>query len=653
MAAATTSAATAATEKWTFTGPDGGAVLAVAVVQFAPNVVYASNAAGAVFRSLDFAATWRLAGQPPVGPPNAPTNLLLVDSQDADTLYALAPGGRMFGSDDGGLTWTARFVGWFPTAAAVSLTAGNVVFAGGADQPGTSGTVLRSADGGRNWVRIDANQVHTPVVALAVQPDAPAVLYAGGDGGLFKTTDGGAHWFESDAGFGAGGGPRVLVIDPSHPTTLYAAPTRIGSGRNVLKSVDGGATWAAPEDGSTPLLEAVSALEIGPTGTVFAAVGSSLFRSADGGRSWQVERTVPAGHSLTSLSAGHVIGAGDVYAADDAVGVAKSVDDGRGWSEVVEGLGAPAVRVAAHPLQGGLVYGVTGSVIGGGPPELWKSTDAGATWTLKPPASPDFALRSSLVVGPTAALFGKLGPLLERSADDGANWSEVASSATIGGLMIDVAFDAARHRTAYVLDWNPRDVCTDRSGRSFECSGYRVFKSTTDGRSWQPLAILRRSQSSGRLIADPVTSGTLYAIAGDLEKSVDGGATFHRLGGFPGSPIDVAVDPRSPRTLYVATSLPARPLFKSVDGGASWRVSSQGLPRGPAIRLTLSPARPATVYALTDRGIYVSDDGGGSWAPLTNGLRLLVPNDLSLDAADPDRLYAATAGGLFTLVRQR
>ena len=70
--------------------------------------------------------------------------------------------------------------------------------------------------------------------ALAIDPSAPATLYAGTDSGVFKSTNAGGNWTAINTGL-TNTCVLALVIDPSAPATLYA-----GTLGGVFKSTDGG-----------------------------------------------------------------------------------------------------------------------------------------------------------------------------------------------------------------------------------------------------------------------------------------------------------------------------------------------------------------------------------------------------------------------------
>jgi photosystem II stability/assembly factor-like uncharacterized protein len=105
-----------------------------------------------------------------------------------------------------------------------------------------------------------------------------------------------------------------------------------------------------------------------------------------------------------------------------------------------------------------------------------------------------------------------------------------------------------------------------------------------------------------------LTSGTLWA-SNNVWKS---------LGPDGGGPSFLAVDPQSSRTVYALT--PAG-IFKSQDGGGSWRATSAA-GFGRVSLLVLDPLVSGTLYAGTNSaGIFKSADGGASWKTVNSGLK--------------------------------
>jgi photosystem II stability/assembly factor-like uncharacterized protein len=117
----------------------------------------------------------------------------------------------------------------------------------------------------------------------------------------------------------------------------------------------------------------------------------------------------------------------------------------------------------------------------------------------------------------------------------------------------------------------------------------------------------------------------MYLLAEDgaldvLYKSLDGGSSWRPMDSsfIPTDDFSLALatHPRSPRTLYVALS---HAVYKSTDGGASWTATGAGL-QGFVQTLLVPPGRPGAVLAGTSEGLFLSPDGGATWIRQAPGL---------------------------------
>ena len=208
-------------------------------------------------------------------------------------------------------------------------------------------------------------------------------------------------------------------------------------------------------------------------------------------------------------------------------------------------------------------------------------------------------------------------------------------------------------------------------------TGDGVYKSTDGGKSWTHLG-LRDSQQIPQIVVDPRDPNRLFvAVLGHpyganeergIFRSTDGGQTFQKIlykdSNTGGS--DLAMDPSDPNILYAAMwesrqgpwengawSGTGGGLFKSTDGGATWR---QLKPTGDEgviqANIAIAPGDPRRIYAsiatAQGTGIHRSDDGGESWSRATTDPRpaaRIGGGDLSVPTVDPknaDIVYTAS-----------
>jgi len=202
--------------------------------------------------------------------------------------------------------------------------------------------------------------------------------------------------------------------------------------------------------------------------------------------------------------------------------------------------------------------------------------------------------------------------------------------------------------------------------------GDGVYKSTDGGQSWKHMG-LSDSQHIGRILVDPRDSdvvfvaaeGPLWCEGGDrgLFKTTDGGRTWKAVLQISDDTgvTDIAFDPRNPDVLYAAAYQrrrhvglligggPESGIYKTSDGGRTWKKLSNGLPAVDIgrIALAVSPQNPDIVYALVyaageEGGFFRSADRGETWT-LQSNYKVLDPQYYGEIYADPhqfDRIYA-------------
>jgi hypothetical protein len=242
------------------------------------------------------------------------------------------------------------------------------------------------------WIERGPGNVGGRTRALVIDANDPSgnTLFAGSvGGGIWKSEDAGNNWsaLTDDA-------PRLSVTSiaqaPSNPDVLYAGTgegfpngdAAIGDG--ILKSVDGGLTWSVlpSTSGGTDFLF-VNRVIVSDADehVVLAATRSGIWRSADGGGSWNQVLAPDSFWGFYQILAepGNFA---TQYAVGDGRGVWKSVDSGLNWTSANDGLleaGSGArIELDISPADPARLYALVESAEGADP--TYVSTDRAATW---------------------------------------------------------------------------------------------------------------------------------------------------------------------------------------------------------------------------------------------------------------------------------
>ncbi len=376
----------------------------------------------------------------------------------------------------------------------------------------------------------------------------------------------------------------------------------------------------------------------------FAATNAGVFRSRDGGRSWE-----PSGDLLNSFAA-QSIAFSPFFATDRTLfagsadgGTYRSVDAGDSWSFLARlGRGSGVVALAAASTSDKGITLVAGTLADG----VFSSTDGGAEWKTHNSGLPDLSvidLALSPAFGRDQTAFVATEEGLQLTTDCGRSWRQV--SASRGGDSIQcvkISPEFASDRTVL--------MGTEEQG---------VLRSSDGGTSWSPLNSGLPDSCINALALSPEfgRDRTMVAATGQsIAISADGGESWRLVAAEPEVILALGIGSPAPASRdsgqVILAGLVAGGILRSADGGKSWEKANQGLAASYLVDLALSPGfeTDGTLFAwgLSD-GVLRSEDGGRSWQPSSSGIEGLTVATLVLSPAFAidGGLYAATSLGIF------
>jgi hypothetical protein len=669
--------------RWRPIGPNrAGRVSAVAGVPGDPTVYYIGTPDGGLWKTTDAGTTWK----PIFDAVHVPSiGAVAVSPSDAHVVY-VGTGHNLIGqgvyrSADAGATWRAAGLAdtKYITALVVDPGDSNVVLAGVGsggnfgsmvfynNGPSAARGVYRTTNGGGTWTHVLTVDPGSGVVDLVRDPNDARRLYVsfsgGGAGGgrgrgsaaaggtpaagtasgpeVFQSVDGGATWTRlAGQGWPSGAGGVNLAVAPgaSGPRLFALIGGRGGGG--LYRSDDGGGHWAL---GTNRLASASGHVYADPHNPdVVYTMGTSMYRSTDGGRTLAAFKGAPGGDDNRSLwidptnplrmiigadqgptitvnggvtwTAWYVVQNGEhyfvttddqfpywLYAAQQdsgTVAIKSRSDYGairpNDWYPV---SGYEQGHIFADPFNPRYVYSH-----GGGHTVLRFDRETGQVGPIYIPRDQDrFGPRPGMALSPKDPhrLFVGAQYVLETD-DRGLTWKTISPDLTGGnGTIVAVAP-------------SPLDA-----GLLWVASSTGLIHVTRDGgQSWKDVSPTDTASNSTMALwsmeASGHDAGVAYAAAIDLS------------------------DQHGPR------------LFRTTDFGEHWQSIVTGLPADvPARVVREDPERPSLLYAGTQAGAWVSFDRGDHWQSLQVNLPTVAVNDLAVHGAD---LVAATWGrGLWIL----
>jgi len=545
------------------------------------------------------------------------------------------------------------------------------------------------------------------VFDLVASPNSANVFYAIGNGGVYKTLNGGVTWNQANAGINR----RVFSIEHSQtaPNRLYAA-----GNRKLFFSNDGAATWQdrTPPAGVFPSSEFIASMDVSTVfpGRVYVGLTNGVvLRSDDAGNTWLATSPVPSPVAFQprtlvtdpALADGLLLSTEDNnFGGDNRL--YRSTDAGTTWVEIPCPANCPWEFGALQDMEYANAPGKLWAINFNG---VFRSLDNGNTWT--PTGTFPVAGGSDLNVHPSDPnqlyLAGRLG--LSYTTDDGVSWTNV-----LGGF---VGNDALLPTSSTVVAYDPFNPSIQLAG-SISNGVYRrnslppldTFVPGVDG----------FSAANIRAVASTLGNRVHAAIGDAFDPtfvhflSNNNGLTWSQSNSMLGADHfrDITVDPNDINTVYAGGRSLSHDdgtgnlvggdgaIYKSTNGGVSWSTIDNGIPLtappfvfslfGTVRAITVDPfscvggppcaTASQTLYAggsgrYRDDGgsivqdaasLYKSTDGGASWVPMDNGLdgaelgssgfpfwASVVQIELDTTDTTGQTLYAATFLGGFDI----
>lgn len=451
----------------------------------------------------------------------------------------------------------------------------------------------------------------------------------------------------------------VLKLNPSGSSVIYSTYLG-GNGADTAYSIAvdaAGNAYAAGETGSSDFPATAGAFQQNSAGANDAFVtklnpsGSALVYSTLAGgnnfdRAYGIAVDAAGSAYLAGQTASTDFPTAGSTTARSGVPLFKSANGAASWNVSSEGLTAAFVQtIAIDPANSNTVY--IGSTLG-----VFKSTDGGNQWSFAgaPPATSGIRpLITTLALDPKAAATIYLGTTagLFKSSNGGQSF-EPKNSGLPATSISAIAVDPVTTATIYIGTF----------------SG--VFKSSDGGENWTAInnGLTDRPPGQGgtlvvrKLVLDLINRTTLYAgTVRGVFKTTDGGANWVPVNSglssgtqFGPDILALAIDPTNPATLYAGALGSGAVAYKTINGGASWQRSDNGLrieinginALTPPTSFAINPAAPSTVYAGNGQGIFKSVDGGSVWSLMSEGVSSRTVTALAIDPANPSTLFAGT-----------
>lgn len=654
--------------RYRMVGPSrGGRVTAVAGHRRQPGTFYMGATGGGVWKTTDYGVTWNPISDGffatgsigAIGVAESDPNVVYVGTGSACIRSNVIQGRGVYKSSDAGKTWS--FVGLRDVGQIGDLIVHPanpdvawVAALGQAFGPGPGRGVFRTTDGGKTWKKVLFVNDATGVVALSINPRDPRELYAGawrgerrpwtivsggpaGEGGIYKTSDGGDTWTHLTKGL-----PQTLIgkldidVSPADPSRVYVLLEAPGDERGVYRSDDAGASFQHLNSELNlirrPFYYTHLTAHPRDRDTVFVN-NEGFYTSTDGGKTWTTLRTPHGDNHAMWINPDTP----DLYVQANDGGANVTTNGGATWSSQNNQPTAELYQVEVDDQFPYRLYGAqqdTGApvIVPALPPMARNYEDPLQHWLVGPgcetgPVKPTPG-NPNVIYGVCKGEFYRMNLL---TGQEQAYW--VYAQQRYGHATRDMKY---RFQRVSPFEISPHDPNLIYHGSQY------LHRTTNGGQSWDTI-------SPDLTAAEPDKQG----ISGEpITRDITGEEVYSTLYAIAESPLEKGV---------IWTGSNDGPIHVTKDGGKTWtNVTPKGLPPGGRVQnIDASPHRKGSAYVAVYRFLlndwqpyaYETDDYGATWTRLTDGTNG-IPADYPTRVVreDPGRaglLYAGTEFGMF------
>ncbi len=688
--------------KFRTVGPNrGGRVTAVMGVETQPSVFYMGATGGGVWKTDDYGISWKNISDGYFSTPSIGAiavyqkqpNILYVGTGSDGIRSNVITGKGVYKSTNAGKKW--EFIGLKNTGqiGAVEIHPDNpdvvyVAAIGQAFGKNEDRGIYKTTDGGASWNKILYHSDSVGFSDLEFAPDDPNTIYAGAwrgerkpwtiisgssEGGVYKSTDGGANWIKLTNGL-----PTNLIgkidfaVSPANPDVVYANIEASDNQGGLYRSDDRGANWEFVSDNSNLTNRPFYYTNIYANPKNENVLFNSALRflkSENGGKSWKAMRTPHGDNHDIWINPNDT----SIWIQANDGGANVTLNNGKSWSTQSNQPTAELYQVDVDDQtpywlyagqQDNSTMAVPSKQTGAARGTIFGVGGCETGPAVPKPGNPDVVYSNCK---------GRFGTFDKRTGQEMQYY--VGASNIYGHNPKDLKFRFQRVAPIHVSPHNPNVV--------YHTSQY-VHKTMDDGKTWQIISPDLTAFDDkyqvvpGAPITRDVTGeeyfSTIYAIQeskiqegliwvgandGPVHVTKDGGANWERV--TPDMPIGGRVDAvepsvHNPAKAYVAVlryqlNDYAPYIYKTEDYGKTWKLittGDNGLPADyPTRVIREDPNKEGILYAGTEFGLFVSLNDGESWHPFNNNLPVTPITDMKIHQDD---LVMSTMGRGFWIL---